>query len=137
MINGKNGQETHCTKIGSDKLAENTPKAPKFILQICLPKPKSVGFRWKKASSGVCSPCLYFLIYIFDFFCRLHSLLHSLTMFWRFQRICPYMSQLWSYCWIEGKTSRYFLSFAHFCSLKIIIWLSFISTKYKLSLLLP
>ena len=42
--------------MGADSLAENTPNAPKFICPICLPKPKSLGFQWKKASLGVCSP---------------------------------------------------------------------------------
>ena len=61
-----------------------------------------------------------FIILIFDFFFRLHSLLHSFTMFWRFQRVYSYMSQLWSCCWIEGKASRYVLSFTHIRSFKII-----------------
>ena len=34
----------------------NRPKVPEMP-QIYLPKPKSLGFRWKKASSGVRSPC--------------------------------------------------------------------------------
>ena len=33
-----------CTKMGTDSSAEITP--------ICLPKPKSLGFKWKKASLG-------------------------------------------------------------------------------------
>ena len=37
-------------------LAENTPNVPKTVGSICLPKPKSLEFRWKKASSGVRSP---------------------------------------------------------------------------------
>ena len=37
---GKHGQGTHSTKMGADKLSENTPNAP-----ICLPKPKSLGFQ--------------------------------------------------------------------------------------------
>ena len=49
MINGKHGQGTHCTKMGADSLAENTPE---FICPICLPKPKNYGFQWKKASLG-------------------------------------------------------------------------------------
>ena len=39
--------------MGTDKLAENTPN---FIGQNCLPNPKSLGFRWKKAYLGVRSP---------------------------------------------------------------------------------
>jgi hypothetical protein len=35
---------THSTKMGADKLAENTPNAQKFIFQNCLPKPKILGF---------------------------------------------------------------------------------------------
>ena len=32
------------------------PNAPEFICPICLPKPKSSGFQWKKALLGVRSP---------------------------------------------------------------------------------
>ena len=32
MINGKNGQGTHSTKMGAGKLAENSPKCPKTYL---------------------------------------------------------------------------------------------------------
>ena len=42
--------------MGADSLAENTPNAPEFICPMCLPKPKSSGFQWKKASLGVRSP---------------------------------------------------------------------------------
>ena len=42
--------------MGADSLAENTPDAQEFICPICLPKPKSSGFQWKKASLGVRSP---------------------------------------------------------------------------------
>ena len=31
LVNGKHGQGTHCTKMGANILAENTPNAPKFI----------------------------------------------------------------------------------------------------------
>ena len=61
MNNGKHGQGTHCTKMGADSLAENTPNAPEFICPICMPKPKSSGFQWKKASLGVRSPWLNIL----------------------------------------------------------------------------
>ena len=37
----------------ADSLAENTPNAPEFVCPICLPKTKSSGFQWKKASLGV------------------------------------------------------------------------------------
>ena len=40
---------THCTKMGADSLAQNTPNAPEFICPICLSKSKSSGFQWKKA----------------------------------------------------------------------------------------
>ena len=55
MINEKHGQ-THSTKMGADKWAENTPNASKFICQNCLSKHKFLGFRWKKTSLGVHSP---------------------------------------------------------------------------------
>ena len=42
------------TKMGADSSVEN---APEFICPICLPKPKSSGFQWKKSSLGVRSPC--------------------------------------------------------------------------------
>jgi hypothetical protein len=48
---GKHGKGTHCTKMGADSLAENTPNAPELISPICLPKHKSSGFQRKKASS--------------------------------------------------------------------------------------
>ena len=41
----KYGQETHCTKIGADGLAKNTPNAPEFICPVCLPKPKKSEFQ--------------------------------------------------------------------------------------------
>ena len=43
--------------MGADKAAEITPNAPNFICPNCLPKHKSLGFRWKKASLGVRCPC--------------------------------------------------------------------------------
>ena len=48
-MNGKHGQGTHSTKMGADKLAKNTPNAPKFFGPICLPKPKSLGFSEKRS----------------------------------------------------------------------------------------
>ena len=54
--NGKHGQGTLSTKMGVDKPAENTQNAPKCICPNRLPKPKSLGFRWKKVSLGVHSP---------------------------------------------------------------------------------
>ena len=43
-------------KISANSLAENTLNAPEFICPICLPKQKSSGIQWKKASLGVRSP---------------------------------------------------------------------------------
>ena len=40
MNNEKHGQGTNSTKMGVDKLAENTQNAPKCICPNCLPKPK-------------------------------------------------------------------------------------------------
>jgi hypothetical protein len=37
----------------ADSLAQKTPNALDFVCPICLPKPKSSGFQWKKASLGV------------------------------------------------------------------------------------
>ena len=48
MINGKHGQGTPCTKMGADKLAENTPNDPKFICLNCLPRPKVWDFDEKR-----------------------------------------------------------------------------------------
>jgi hypothetical protein len=42
--------------MDADSLSENTPNAPEFIYPIGLPKPKSSGFQYKKASLGVRSP---------------------------------------------------------------------------------
>ena len=36
---------THCTKIGADSLAENTPE---FICQFVCPSPKDLGFNEKR-----------------------------------------------------------------------------------------
>ena len=56
MIDGKHTQGTHSIKIGADKSAENTPNDQKLICPNCLPKPKSLGFRWKRLHLGVRSP---------------------------------------------------------------------------------
>ena len=50
-INGKHRQGNLSTKMRADEPAENTPNDPKF-----LSKSKSLGFWWKKALLGVCSP---------------------------------------------------------------------------------
>ena len=54
-FNEKHGQGTHCTKMGADKLAENTPNAPKFI----CPSPNVWDFNEKRLhwASVVC--CLW------------------------------------------------------------------------------
>ena len=41
------------TKVGEDKLAKNTPNAPKYICPNCLSKLQILGFPWKKALLGV------------------------------------------------------------------------------------
>ena len=51
MINGKHGQGTHSTKRDADKLAYNTPNAPKNFSPLCLPTPRIMEFS-KKAFSG-------------------------------------------------------------------------------------
>ena len=50
--NGKHGQKNHCTKMGADSLAENTPNVPEFICPIGLLKPKISGFQCKKGFIG-------------------------------------------------------------------------------------
>jgi hypothetical protein len=40
LINKKHGQGTHSTKMRADKLAENTPNAPKIV----CPSPKVWNF---------------------------------------------------------------------------------------------
>ena len=42
--------------MGADKSAENTLNAQKIICPNCLPKPKILGFWWRKALLGVRSP---------------------------------------------------------------------------------
>ena len=39
---------------------KNTPNDPKFMGPICLRKPKSLRYHWKKAPLGVRSPCLLY-----------------------------------------------------------------------------
>ena len=101
MINGKHGQKTHSTKMGADELAENTPNAEKFICPICLPMPKSLGFGWKKASSGVCNP--WFVQYIIP---NLHGCYNSWFSKQKLEKACCICSwrkkaiQLWS-LWLQ------------------------------------
>ena len=42
----------------TDCWAKNTTNSTKCICPICLPRSKSSGFQWKKASLGVRIPCL-------------------------------------------------------------------------------
>ena len=42
--------------MSADSSAENTPNALEFFYPICLPKPQSSGFQWKKGSLGVRNP---------------------------------------------------------------------------------
>ena len=44
LLMEKLNQGTYSTKMGADKLTENTPNAPKFIRLNCLSKPNSLGF---------------------------------------------------------------------------------------------
>ena len=43
--NGKNGQETHCTKMGADRLTENTLNAKAQTFWISQKKRASLGVR--------------------------------------------------------------------------------------------
>jgi hypothetical protein len=45
LVNGKHGKGTHCTKMGADKLAENTPN---LSAQNVCPKPKVWDFDEKR-----------------------------------------------------------------------------------------
>ena len=45
------GKGLTVTKISADSSAENTPNTPEFICPICMPKPKSSGFKWNKSKS--------------------------------------------------------------------------------------
>ena len=104
---------THCTKIGADsKYFENTPNVPKFICPNCLPKPKSLGFRWKKASLDVRSPWyspsqLGVLTFYAAFNPSMniihehHNLLHGFSILLHFRihcYCCCYFSPHFSFC---------------------------------------
>ena len=67
-------KETHCTKMGADKSAENTPIAPKFICPNCLPKlkKKSIVRGHECYRLGVNQP-EYIHCKCFD--CKLHTFL--------------------------------------------------------------
>ena len=47
MNNGKHGQGTHCTKMGADCLAKNTPKSQNLSAQFVCPSPKVQDFNEK------------------------------------------------------------------------------------------
>ena len=51
-------------EMGADKLAKNTPNAPKLLSPICLPNPKILGFSKKKLSLGVRSPWMHTFILV-------------------------------------------------------------------------
>ena len=74
-------------KMGADSLAENTVNAIEFIRPICLPKPKSSGCQWKKASLGVRSP---------------RSSIYSS------QNVAPEMSRMLGKCFLIGSISKIF-----------------------------
>ena len=60
--------------MGADNSTENIPSSPEFICSICLPKPKSSAFQWKKTSLGsIVRGCVNVKI-------RLHKRIHP--MFW-------------------------------------------------------
>ena len=42
-------KESHSAKMGADSLVEKNSNAPKCSCPICLPKPKSLRYCWKKA----------------------------------------------------------------------------------------
>ena len=70
MISRKHGQRPHSTKMGADKLAENTPNARKFTCSNFHPKPICLGFRWNWASIGhVFNHWSLFLLELYEF-CR-------------------------------------------------------------------
>ena len=49
---GKHGQGTHCTKMGADSLAENTPKCPRIYLPNLSAQPQKFWISMKKGSIG-------------------------------------------------------------------------------------
>ena len=48
MNNGKHGQGTHCTKMGADSLAENTPNSHNLSAQFVCPSPKVLDLNEKR-----------------------------------------------------------------------------------------
>ena len=51
-IMGKHGQGTHCTKMGADRLAENTPNDKKIYLSKFSAQALKFGFSMKKGFIG-------------------------------------------------------------------------------------
>ena len=48
LNNGKHGHETHCNKMSTDSLVENSPNAPEFICpRAVCPSPKVLDFNEK------------------------------------------------------------------------------------------
>ena len=90
MNNEKHRQGTRCTKMGADSLAENTPNVPEFICLICLPKHKSSGFQWKKASLSVRSPwILPWVISFVGYVIYLHLKISPIyCRHWFIQKLC-------------------------------------------------
>ena len=49
MNNGKHGKGTHCTKLGDNSLAKNTPQMPQNLsAQFDCPSPKVLDFNEKR-----------------------------------------------------------------------------------------
>jgi hypothetical protein len=103
LINGKHGQGTHSTKMGADKLTENTPNAPKFICPNCLFKPKSLGFRWKTASLDVCSP--WTTLWKNHYYKK--SSAHGEKKKWTF------LTHTLKLCTASARINKYYISLAH------------------------
>ena len=53
LNNEKYGQGTHCTKMGADNSAKNTPNVPQNLsAKFVCPRPKVMDFKEKKANIG-------------------------------------------------------------------------------------
>ena len=105
LIKKKHEQGTHSTKMGTDKSFENTPNALKFICPNCLPKLKSLGFRWKKASLGVRSPCtsFFYMRYSHDTRYIAKTAMHLQTMV-GISYFCPKIMRYFATKSVEIKT---------------------------------
>ena len=88
--------------MGADNLVKNTPNAPKLICPICLPKPKILGFQWKKASLGDCSPCDKTTTYVTIFFKDAHSLVARAASLPRnFVVVLTWKTMILSFFWVN------------------------------------